>query len=307
MIYLSICIPTKNRIEYIKKTIESIVNDGVDKSLYQIVISDNSDNDQTALFAAKLDSEGFNIKYFKNPRSGFYNSVQSLLLGDGELLKLHNDYSAFTDGGFAAMVDSAVKNIHNREMLFFTNGELKSGVCELDCSNLDSFVLNASYLITWSSSFSIWKDELSKLKTESNEVDEMFPHTSLILQMQCSKYKIIDKVLFKNLSVSKKGGYNIFYNFCILFLDMLKFAMIEKKITEKTFKKVKKDLFYKFILVWYYRTIVDKSRSYTFDNTNAALYIKQAYGVLGLIGVILATRSKYTLMSILNIFRRTLS
>lgn len=307
MIYLSICIPTKNRIEYIKKTIESIVNDGVDKSLYQIVISDNSDNDQTALFAAKLDSEGFNIKYFKNPISGFYNSIQSLLLGDGELLKLHNDYSAFTDGGFAAMVDSAVENISTKEMLFFTNGELKSGVCELDCSNLDSFVLNASYLITWSSSFSIWKDELSKLKTESNEVDEMFPHTSLILQMQYSKYKIIDKVLFKNLSVSKKGGYNIFYNFCILFLDMLKFAMIEKKITEKTFKKVKKDLFFKFILVWYYRTIVDKSRSYTFDNTNAALYIKQAYGVLGLLGVILVTRSKYTLMSVLNIFRRTLS
>ncbi|HCD8666749.1 TPA: glycosyltransferase, partial [Escherichia coli] len=45
MIYISVCIPTKNRLDYLTKTVESIINDNVDVHAYEIVIADNSDDD----------------------------------------------------------------------------------------------------------------------------------------------------------------------------------------------------------------------------------------------------------------------
>ena len=283
MIYLSICIPTKNRVGYLKKTISSILNDGIDKSLFQIVISDNSDDDRTECYAKDLIHHGYNIKYYRN--------------------KLHNDYSAFKKGGFSTLFNTAVNNIENKDMLFFTNGELKAKAVEQKCSSLDSFVYNASYLITWSSSFSIWKEELMKLNTSLDEVDEMFPHTSLILQTDGRHYLIIDEVLFENISVVKKGGYNIFYNFCVLFLNMLVESQKDNRISMRTVRKVKANLYFRFVLVWYYRTIIDKRNNYTFDNTNASYNIKKAYGIIGYWGVLIITKSVYvlkTLRSILN-------
>ncbi|HFH0903812.1 TPA: glycosyltransferase, partial [Escherichia coli] len=182
MIYISVCIPTKNRLDYLTKTVESIINDNVDVHAYEIVIADNSDDDLTEKYARELMDSGYNIKYYKNPQTGFYNSIQALQLGDGAFLKLHNDYTSFNKGGFKKLFDHVVKNYDSRNMLFFTNGALGAVSTKYECTSFDKFVFNASYLITWSSSFSIWKDDFIELETKPDDLNEMFPHTSLILQ-----------------------------------------------------------------------------------------------------------------------------
>jgi len=304
MIYLSICIPTKNRLDYIKTTINSIIDDDVDNSLFQIIISDNSDNDHTEKYAKELQANGYNIKYYRNPVSGFYNSIQALRLGDGELLKLHNDYSAFKRGKFKSLLEYAVKHVEIKPILFFTNGELKYSKKTICCDSLDDFVSHASYLITWSSSFAIWREQLQKLRSEPQDVDEMFPHTSVLLQTNNKKYCIVDEILFENINVTKKGGYNIFYNFCILFLNILYEKVKENTITKKTFQKVKRDMYYRFVIIWYYRTIIDKKRNYTFDNTNANQNIKKAYGLVGLLGVKCISNAKYIISNFRNFFSK---
>ncbi|POZ19608.1 glycosyl transferase family 2 [Lelliottia aquatilis] len=304
MIYLSICIPTKNRLEYLRSTIESIINDNVDKELYQIVISDNSDDDHTKDYADKLISNGYNVKYYKNPTSGFYNSIQALRLGDGNLLKLHNDYSAFKSGTFRKLLNYAVDNSEAKPLLFFTNGELKSSTGKCNFKTFNDFIVNASYLITWSSSFAIWKEDLHQLNSEPQDLDDMFPHTSLLLQVNKSEYIIVDDVLFENISVKKKGGYNIFYNFCILFLDMLFSKVKDNEITIHTFRKVKRDMYYRFITVWYYRTITNNEGNYTFDNVDANENIKKAYGSIGLLGVICISKIKYLVVNFCKIISK---
>ncbi|OAF45749.1 hypothetical protein AXK30_01730 [Escherichia coli] len=99
----------KNRLDYLTKTVESIINDNVDVHAYEIVIADNSDDDLTEKYARELMDSGYNIKYYKNPQTGFYNSIQALQLGDGAFLKLHNDYTSFNKGGFKKLFDHVVK------------------------------------------------------------------------------------------------------------------------------------------------------------------------------------------------------
>ncbi|WP_077999252.1 glycosyltransferase [Edwardsiella tarda] len=296
MIYLSICIPTKDRSEQVKKTIQSILDDNVNKSFYQIVISDNSDGLETKEYLDTLLPYGINIKYYKNEKRGFYNSIQSLLLGDGELLKLHNDYTSFKKGEFNYLVNQAIKNVDTKPLMFFSNGVLHLRKDEQLCGSFNDFISIASYLITWSSSFSIWRSDLENMKSSQEDVDSMFPHTSLLLNSQCDKYKIIDREMFRNIKVEKKGGYNIFYNFCILFLDMLKNVKKENRISFFTYEKVKFDLYRNFILTWYYRTIIDSKSNYTFDNRDADINIKKAYGLFGLLGVKIIVRIKSLLV-----------
>lgn len=278
MIYVSICIPTKDRLNTLKDTIESILHDNVPLENYQIVISDNSDNNDTEQYIKSL--RRINIKYHKNPQKGFYNSVQSLLLGDGELLKLHNDYSKFIPGSFSKLVEHAKKYEKERTLLFFSNGgtPMKKSK-KSNFTSFDEFMQVASYLTTWSSAFSIWRSDLIKMKTNPESVDIMFPHTTLLLESQNTSFKLINEPLFENSKIKNKGGYNIFYNFCILYLNMLEDKVKSRKITSKTYNKIKIDMLFKFIIPWYYRTIVNNSQGYTFDNKNADKNITIAYGI----------------------------
>lgn len=283
MIYVSICIPTKNRLSYLKEVINSIKFDGVSFEHYQIVVSDNSDNDKTQIFCEEEIKSGINIKYYKNTKVGFYNSINSLLLGDGEFLKLHNDYSKFKAGAFKELIKEVVDNIELKPVYFFSNEQGISKPNKIKCESLDSFVSHASYLITWSSAFSVWKSDLEKIPNSESDVDSMFPHTSLLMSLVEKNFIIYNNVIMENIHVDKKGGYNIFYNFCILFLDMIK---KNDFISNRTYKKVKKDLFFKFIVVWYFRSVIEKKK-YSFDNNRALFYIGKKYGPHYVVGVIL--------------------
>ncbi|MBN3132397.1 glycosyltransferase [Pectobacterium brasiliense] len=280
MLYVSICIPTKNRSNYVKETVESILNDDVDKSEYEIVISDNSDNSDTENYAKELIMMGYNIVYYKNPEKGFYNSIKVLTLANGLFLKLQNDYSKFRCGGFRRLVDVVKLEIDEQPQIFFSNGSLGKWD-KKEASSLNEFIRITTFQNTWSSAFSIWKNDLSKVSHTNKSVDSMFPHTSLLLNLSKERYIIDNNVYIDNIPVEKKGGYNIFYNFCILYLGMLEGKMCEGGITKKTYNIVKYRMLLDFIAPWYYRTILT-DQGYTFDNANANENIRKKYGFSGL-------------------------
>ncbi|ENX6993849.1 hypothetical protein ACFRZ4_005044, partial [Escherichia coli] len=89
---------------------------------------------------------------------------------------------------------------------------------------------------------------------------------------------------------------------CVLFLDMLDIEKKKGLLSEKTIKKVKRDMYYKFVMVWYYRTIQNNKRRYTFDNENAYENIKKAYGFIGFSGVFLVAKAKYFFDKIFGFF-----
>lgn len=278
-IYLSICVPTNGRIEILKKTLDSIfVNCTVSYSDFEVVLSDNSDTDE---LVELLDSykQYPNIIYGKTTAVGFLNSVNALQMAKGLFLKLHNNYTMINNGSLDQMV-SFVKNSEKiKPVVFFTNGLLGN----YDVKQYDSFDLfsyGLSYWNSWSSGFSVWKQDFDNCSLMN--LSGVFPQTSLLLlQHEKNAFIIDDKILFTNQEVPKKGGYNLFKTFGIDYLKIMEDATNLGMVSAKTFTKIKKDLFYKFFIEWYHNTKIVKN-DFTFDmngieDSLAVYYGKHAF------------------------------
>lgn len=276
---VSICIPTKDRLELLKRAVNSIINDGVLKEKYEVVISDNSDSDDIKLFCDELVAQGYNINHVKNPLRGFYNSIVALKNGHGALLKLHNDYSSFLPGQFSKMVSVVENNLKDKPTIFFSNGTLKVDKVLMNSKN--DFISTTHFQNTWSSAFSIWKDDLEVTAHSQEDVNAMFPHTSLLFAVNKNNYYISNDVFFENNVVAGKGGYNLFDCFCNNYLDMLKHECLKGVITSNTYSRVKWIMFLRFIIPWYYKTVFT-NQGYTYIVNDADEIIKDKYGCAGL-------------------------
>lgn len=286
---VSVCIPTKDRVLYLKETLDSIINDNVNPELYEIVISDNSDDNKTKLLAEQYLSAGVNIVYYKNLEKGFYNSIQALKLGNGEFLKLHNDYTKFKPKAFQLFVNMVEKNKKNKPQTLFTDGNLKKNVT-IFSDKFDKFIRDSSYWNTWSSAFSIWKEDFEQLNSDKDILDDQFPHTSLLFQLKNKKSFLVDDVeYFSNSVVSKKGGYNIFYNFCVVYIEMLKDLNDCGVIARSTFNYVKNKMKREFIPLWYYLT-VESPGDFSFNCENVYENIRKHYSVIDYLEIIMRVK-----------------
>lgn len=261
-IYLSICIPTNGRIEIIKNTLDSIfINCTANHNDFEVILSDNSKTDELLELL-----EGYkqypNIIYSKTTCEGFLNSVNALELANGLFLKLHNNYTKFNNSGVNQMI-SFVKDMQEiKPCVFYTNGLLKKhSIKQYD--SFDLFTTDLSFLNSWSTGFSIWKQDFDNFSLSG--LNKFFPQTSLLLLQHKKKSFVIDNnVLFTNQEVSKKGGYNLFRTFGVDYLELMEEASKSGIISVKTFTKIKKDLFYRFLIEWYYNTKIAKNE-FTFD------------------------------------------
>ena len=282
VIYLSICIPTNGRIEIVKNTLDSIyLNCEVDYSEFEVILSDNSKTDELLQL---LDSykKYPNIVYSKTTSQGFLNSANALKLGNGLFLKLHNNYSIFNPGSLHKMI-SVIKALQDqRPLVFFTNGHLKRNDNQ-SFNSFNSFSNALSYWNSWSTGFSIWKSDFDE--NCEKELSNMFPQTSLLLfNSKKSLFVINDEIFFTNQEVPKKGGYNLFQTFCVDYLSLMNLAKENNIISLQTFNKIKKDLFYNYLVVAYYNTKIKKNElTFELNNIKKSLsfyYLKSQYYLL---------------------------
>jgi glycosyltransferase involved in cell wall biosynthesis len=276
-ICLSICIPTKGRLEILKNTLDSIYLDyGGNFEDFEVVLSDNS-TDELLPQLLKSYKHFPNIVYEKTTSEGFLNSMNALKMGNGVFLKLHNDYTIFNKGTLTAMISFIKSEMTLKPLIFFSNYEKnKNNVATYDSFN--SFAYELSFLNTWSTGFSIWKEDYHKLATAN--VNKIFPHTSLLLSQFYKKtFMVNDLLLFKNQEVNRKGGYNLFEAFAVQYLKMIEASCQNGHITNHTFNHIKKDLFDNFLVVWYYNTMIKKNQ-YTFNlehiKSSVAVYYSKA-------------------------------
>jgi glycosyltransferase involved in cell wall biosynthesis len=89
---LSICIPTYNRLENLRETLESVLKLKELKRInYEIVISDDSRDDITERYIRRLKNN--KIRYFKNRFKGQFNNLNNLINKSQKkwILFLHDD------------------------------------------------------------------------------------------------------------------------------------------------------------------------------------------------------------------------
>lgn len=262
-LYVSICIPTNGRINILKKTLDSIFIDcKVPFSEFEVILSDNSTNEDLPELLESY-KQYPNIIYKKTDCEGFLNSLYALRLGNAGFLKLHNNYTMFSKDGLYDFVTFIKQQYLKKPLIFFKNSGIES---IQKYTTFDEFNFNLSFWNSWSSGFSIWKDDFDKMS--SIEVNKMFPHTSLLLlQYHKESFVINDVPYFFNQEVLGKGGYDLFRTFSVDYLKMIEMSLLSGKISKKTFNKIKKNLFYDFLVVWYFNTKIAYN-SYTFDLEN---------------------------------------
>lgn len=255
--YLSICIPTYNRLDILKNTLESIYKDlnDVDIEDFEVIISDNEPNQSSKkiaeLFAFK------NLHYFHTQCEGFLNSLYALKYGNGQLLKLHNNYTKLKKGSLKLLIDDAKNNLVIKPLFFYTDGLNQKGKVE-QYNSFNEFMYHLSYFSSWSTGFSIWKEDLEN-HANYIEINNYFPQTSLLLtQTYKSSYIINDVQIFQNQNIPKKGGYNIFKVFAVDYINLVKSSFEKNNISENTLIKIKKDLLTKYLSVRYFKTVILK-------------------------------------------------
>jgi abequosyltransferase len=261
---LSICIPTNDRLEILKKTLDSIATEGDGKVGYEVVVSDNSGNGLMRDLVEGYARRGYPFCYHSSSAEGFLNSIEALAAGRGRLLKLVNNYTMFLEGSLGELIDFAEANHEEEPLSLFTNGNLRTGEIFRTYS-FDAFVRHGSFYGTWSTAFSVWRSAFRAAMARQAPIEPMFPHTSLLLECSDSQTFVIDdRLLFMNQNVSSKGGYNLFRTFAVTYLDMLKKAVGAGRISVATFLSVKKSLMKEFLIQWYYNTKIARN-SYTYD------------------------------------------
>ena len=89
---VTICIPTRNRVGALRKSVKPILNQ--DYASVEIIISDNDSNDGTEVFCRELERLDHRVRYIRQPRNiGLHGNLNFCLgAGHGEFLCLFHDH-----------------------------------------------------------------------------------------------------------------------------------------------------------------------------------------------------------------------
>jgi len=120
-IKLSICIPTYNRANYLKETLDSIVNQLDDE--VEIAISDNASTDHTKELVIEYQKKYSNIVYYqsnenKGPDRNYYNAIK---IASGEFCWLLGSDDLITSDAIKRVKDQYIQKISNIDFILVTS------------------------------------------------------------------------------------------------------------------------------------------------------------------------------------------
>lgn len=270
---VSICLPCYGRVEYVRKTLESLYEDNGNVSLedYEIVISDNDPNQAIRKLVSEFNYP--NIHYHYTRCEGFMNSYYVLTYANGKFLKLHNSQVTFRNGALSRLIEEVKENLADKPLMFYTNGFLYRNRSDA-FSSFNDFFYALSYWPSWSNGFSIWKDDFNKLGAVS--LNRLFPHTSLFITQHGKRaYIVNDHYWFDTQRVKGRSGHNKFEAFTIEFPSLVDECHKNGWIREATKKRVMKDVLTEFLPVLLFNKYV--ARIEHFDISGYRQNIKQYF------------------------------
>lgn len=238
-ILLSLCIPTSGVVEWIIPVIDSIYAQGVDNTLFEVVVTDNGDKDDLQEAVKNIEHENFH--YYRTTSKGFTNQIDAFEKCSGEFCKMLNHRSKLISGSLCQLLDFVRKYRDTKPILYCAEGHAKGGEF-IECENTDEFVKSLSYYVSWSAGTGAWRKDIKDVRNEN--IDNYFPHTVFLFGLRNESKYVIWNGKYENMtSDAGKGGYDVFYAFSVRFLDILNNLRIDNKISPKTFVSQKKELF----------------------------------------------------------------
>lgn len=276
---LSICIPTYNRSQYLKKTIDSIIGQEEFKSEnVEIIISDNCSTDDTEIVCKKYTEQYENIKYFKNQENVRDRNFPLVLSkGSGVLLKLCNDTLIFNKDALNDLLH-LIRNCQDEKPVIFTSNNSQYPN-EITVKSLQDFLNIISFNITGIGGLSIWKEDFNSFGNTYEGCDESLWQVPCLLKYVNTKKNAVvyNKRIFTTQTVEKKNiSYGLYKVFYTNYLGFVK-KYINNGISRACFDWLEKDLLLNFFPYWMVQyKLQDKQLDYS-KSEDLIQCVKEAY------------------------------
>ena len=269
-ILLSLCIPTNGVVEWIMPVIESIYAQGVDNSLFEVVVTDNGEKDELQEAVKRIEYENFH--YYRTNSKGFTNQIDAFEKCSGEFCKMQNHRCKLMAGSLNQLLDFIRKYRDTKPILYCADGHAKGGEF-IECVNTDEFVKKLSYWISWSAGTGAWRDDIKDVRNKY--IDRFFPHTVFLFGLRNeSKYVIWNGKYEIMADDAGKGGYDFYHTFAVVLLDLISALRIDERISIQTFLKFKRDLLYDYLYSFYYSDVVcPTKRTYIVQNVRESMMV----------------------------------
>ena len=293
-ILLSICIPTYNRNDFLRKTLESITSQDafINTEEIEVIISDNLSSDNTQILGLEFEKKfPRKIKYFRNEKNFGAEMNLELVLsrGSGTCLKIHNDNLIVKNGSLTEVIKVIKATEAEKPVLFFTNGNNNiNGVDFSICSNLDEFVKAASYITTWMGGFCIWRDDFRMIPDFTANAKTQLIQTDILFRLleKGRRAIVFYGNFFTSMTIEKRGGYNIAEVFGKNYLTYLKKYRAKGLLQDSTYELEKKLVLIKHIIPYYFDKTNDFHKNGFFVHMQDYLHDDYFYNAIE--GLILA-------------------
>ena len=259
---LSICIPTFQRAEKLRQTLNTITQQTCFEktSDIEIVISDNASNDNTSAVCSEFQKRFLNkIRYIRQEKTidSHFNFEKVLRLGNGKFLKLHNDTLQFQKEQLNHYIN-LLREYSDQISLFITpylSPDSSEKEFHVKDTNMNDFLGHASHALTWIGSFCIKKEDFLNLDNPFRYWGKSLPHTDIILRVVaggghtlCARYHFFDPGEF----VYRRYKFNHAEIFGQNYLGMLKEYADSGLLSQPAFELEKKRILIKCIIPFYF-------------------------------------------------------
>lgn len=251
---LSICIPTYNRSKYLRISIESIISqqEFLDGRV-EIVVSDNASEDDTSDLMSEYTSRYENIFYHRNSENVRDENFPIVLSeAHGTLRKLCNDTLIFKPGALCKMCKIVEENQESRPYVCWANGTSKCNQKQ-SYMNFHEYIINISFWMTWIASFSLWDNECTAIRDETDGCELLLWQVKKSLHKAYQKNSVLvcNERFTDSMSVEKKnisyGLFTVFYeNYFEIFKPYFEMGILQEADREY----LEKDLLFNFFKGW---------------------------------------------------------
>lgn len=236
---LSICIPTNGVSRWVVPNVRQIYSLGVDNNIFEVVVADNAPNDE--MDAAMTEFSKYpNFRYVKTKAVGFYNIIENFVQAKGDFMIKINHRCLMQKGSIERIYQIGCEYIDQKPLVFLSNGNLQKGN-RMFFDSFDGFLQELSYWSSLSEGLFFWKEDIAKVP--EIQFAPMSPNVSLMFNSKTKDSFVIDDFRFGDAQDSTgKYGYDVFYTFAVLYLDLVNQVRIEGYLSRDGFIKIKSDL-----------------------------------------------------------------
>lgn len=251
---LSICIPTYNRAEILDECLRLLVSNKGFSDEVEVIISDNCSEDNTQEISLKYVNAYPHVRYYRNEENigGERNFLKVLSYAKGLYVKLHNDYSAFTEDGLSNLIIKIKSVLSEKPLLFLA---VNREIGEERLVNINELLDHVGINITWIGSYVYDREVFNDLPNKDQRKDSNLMQIDWLIRLMGreSNCLLCHSPYAKNIMEVPRSGVNPFKVFGVNYLDYVNELRIHGIITLETYLKLKNEA-YSFIRDFYYLT-----------------------------------------------------